>query len=70
MNKQIEKLIENGINILKLQGRGTAISTLDLLLVLMDNIFTKDGNNQIILNSITDNLEYEINNLNQAINRQ
>ena len=66
----VEKLIENGINILKLQGRGTAISTLDLLLVLMDNIFIKDGNNQIILNSITDNLEYEINNLNQAINRQ
>ena len=66
----VEKLIENGINILKLQGRGTAISTLDLLLILMDNIFIKDGNNQIILNSITDNLEYEINNLNQAINRQ
>ena len=66
----VEKLVKNGINILKLQGRGTTISTLELLLILIDNMFIKDGNNQIIINTMIDNLQYEINKQNEAINRQ
>ena len=61
----VQKLVDNGVRLLKLQGRGTSIGILELLLLLTNQMFMKDGNNQIIINEIIDNLKFEIERFNQ-----
>ncbi len=68
--KTVERLVDIGVNNLKLQGRSNGITLESLMLILADQMFNRDGNNELIINAMENNLGWEINNFNQIIGEQ
>ena len=66
----VEKLVEHGVKNLKLQGRSTKITIEELLLILTDQMFNRDGNNELIINAMENNLNWEINKFSEIIGEQ
>ena len=66
----VEKLVKLGVKHLKLQGRSTPTTLSDLLLLLADQMFNRDGNNQIIISAMEENLNHEVYNFSQLIGEQ